>query len=130
MEQALSAYLRESAAVVAIVGVRIDWGLRPQGSALPALGLTVVSRIPVDSDEGDSRLSTSRVQADCWAATTTGAKALATALRATLSGRHFQSLGVTFDVWTEIETDFAAELDKGGVPIHRVGVDYLINHIE
>lgn len=130
MEQALSAYLRDSVPVAAIVGVRIEWGLRPQGASLPALGLTIVSRIPIDSDEGDSALSTSRVQADCWASTMTGAKALAGTLKAALSGRHFQSLDVTFDVWTELETDFAAEIDKGGVPIHRVSVDFLINHIE
>jgi len=130
MDQALTDYLRNTTAIAALVGERIDWALRPQGSALPALGLTVVSRVPVDSDEGDSGLSTARVQADCWAASMTEAKALAKALRLTLSGQHFQSLDVTFDVWTETETDYPAQIDKGGTTIHRVSIDYLINFIE
>ncbi len=132
MDQALVTFLRQTTAISALVGsTRIDWGLRPQGSELPALGLQVISRVPVDSDDGDSGLSQARVQMDCWAANKTAAKALATELRRALSGQRFECLDVQFKgVWTENETDYGAELDKGGTPIHRVSVDYRINFIE
>lgn len=131
MDQALVTYLRNTTAISALVGTNIEWGLRPQGSALPALGLTVVSRIPVDSDEGDSGLYQARVQIDCWAASMTGAKALANAVKALLSGKRHESAPSFLEgIWSENETDYASELDKGGTPIMRVSVDFLINHIE
>lgn len=131
MDQALVTYLRDTAAIAALVGTHIDWGLRPQGSALPALGLTVISRIPVDSDEGDSGLYQTRVQVDCWAASMTAAKALAAPVKAALSGRRIETTPSFLQaVWTENETDYPSEMDKGGLPIMRVSIDFLINHIE
>jgi len=131
VDQALVTYLRDTAAIAALVGTRIEWGLRPQGSALPALGLTVVSRVPVDSDEGQSTLSASRVQVDCWASNMTGAKALAAALKTALAGPSLALAASTFHgLWTENETDYPSELDKGGATIARVSIDLLINHIE
>jgi hypothetical protein len=131
VDQALVTYLRNTTAISALAGTNIDWGLRPQGSALPALGLTVISRVPVDSDEGDSGLWQSRVQIDCWAASMTGAKALAMAVKALLSGKRHESTPSFLEgVWSENETDYSAEIDKGGTPIMRVSVDFLFNHIE
>lgn len=131
MDQALVTYLRQTTAIAALVGENINWGLRPQASALPALGLSVISRVPVDSDEGKSTLSMSRVQIDCWAATMTGAKALASAVKVALPGPNLTLATSTFHgLWTENETDYPSEEDKGGTPIFRVSIDLLINHIE
>lgn len=130
MEQALSTYLRATASITTLVGESIDWGLRPQASGLPALGLILVSRVPIDSDEGQSTLRESRVQADCWATTMTGAKALATALKAALAGPYLSLTTSTFHgLWTENETDYAAE-GLAGTDVYRTSLDFLIHHIE
>jgi len=130
LDQALITFLRATTAITALVGNEINWGNRPQASALPAITLTLVSRIPVDSDEGDSGLFFARVQIDCWAATMTAAKALAVEVRKALSGKRVeQTLALFEGVWTENETDFAGD-GFASTTIQRVSLDLTFNYHE
>ena len=77
MEAALRARLKDDPAVAALVASRIDWGVRPQGSILPAIVLTNVLDDRSQHMAGFNEFRQTRVQIDCYAAT----KAEAVALR-------------------------------------------------
>lgn len=113
MEEDLIAALLADAGLAALVGPRISWSLRPQAEALPALQLTVVSR---DRDElltEPGRLNSYRIQADAWAGTYAGAKALA---RAALAA--FDALAAPFQgafLLTERDLSDLSPGPQGGV---------------
>lgn len=77
-ESDLVARLRADATVSGLVGTRIYWEVRPQGSALPAIVLTGVSGERRQHMAGPMTTQGHRVQFDCMAAT----KAQASDLRA------------------------------------------------
>jgi len=59
-------YLLAASAIAEFVGNRITWATRPQASAFPAIVLQVIDGVPVYADEGETGLTATRVQADCW----------------------------------------------------------------
>lgn len=87
MEQALRAILLASSGVTSLApAARINWGAHPQGAALPALVLNVVSDAEGMVMNGPNGLSEGRVQIDAYADTYGDAKALARAVRTLLHG--------------------------------------------
>lgn len=86
MEEAFRSLLLATAGVTALVGSRVDWGARPQGSAFPAIALHLVSDVNGHTLDGPETMREARVQVDCWAETYAGAVALGRAVRAALDG--------------------------------------------
>ena len=64
MEAALIAKLLATAGVTALVSTRINWGRRPQGSALPCIVLHRIDGTPDVHHGGRSGLVSSRVQVE------------------------------------------------------------------
>ena len=69
METQLRTRLKNDAAVAAIVGTRIDWGVRPQGSAYPSIVLNIVSDERPQHMAGNIDARGTLVQIDCYGAT-------------------------------------------------------------
>lgn len=67
MEEELRALLLADSGVIGHVGNRVNWGENPQGWALPAIVLNLISRNEGYSLDGADGISTSRVQVDCYA---------------------------------------------------------------
>lgn len=86
MEEALTAALMADASVAALIDERLAWSLRPQGKGLPALVLHQISGPRGYHMAGEDAVSPYRVQADCLADSAPGAKALARAVIALVSG--------------------------------------------
>lgn len=84
MEEQLRAILLASSPVAAIVGARINWGAHPQGTALPALVLNVISDEDGLTLKCRDGLFVGRVQVDCYAVAYGGAKLLSRSVRDTL----------------------------------------------
>lgn len=95
MEAALRARLIANAGVSALVGNRIDWGARPQGSILPAIVLTLVSDERTQHMAGFDSYRATRVQIDCYATTYATAVAMREAVLAAAIPAGSAS-GVTF----------------------------------
>lgn len=85
MEEALLALLLASSGVTALVSGRVDWGVRPQGSALPAVALHLISGGRDLTLDGPGHRE-ARVQVDCWASDFGGAVTLGRAVETALSG--------------------------------------------
>lgn len=66
MDEALQALLIGNAALSARIGGRAFWGTAPQGQALPALVLTIVSAQDAPHLNGTDGLWNYRVQIDCY----------------------------------------------------------------
>lgn len=77
METALRARLLADATVAAIVGTRVDWDVRPQGDALPALVLETVNGTRSQHHSGFDTFQPTDVQFNCFA----GSKKIAVDLR-------------------------------------------------
>lgn len=130
MEQALRARALADAGVEAIVGTRVDWGMRNQADPLPAVTLQIISDDRPQHLKGFQPLRMTRVQATCWADEFADAKALAEALIAALvpeaeeDGVRFNRAGVegprTLTSSTGLSTDTR--------PIDQHVVDFLIWH--
>lgn len=100
MEGALRARLLAAAPVTNIVGTRVYWDDRPQGSPLPAVLLTVISDIR-DQTLKDFDILQARVQADAIGTTFAQKKALKEAVIATLAPAHLND-GIQFMRATQI----------------------------
>lgn len=123
MEEALRTLLRGNAAVAALVGSRVDWGMRPQGSSLPAICLTIVSDAPVDHSLDGPGVSQARVQIDCFGVTYGSAKDTARAVRRLLDA---YSGGLFLGVFMAGARDLPEE--DGVSTIHAVSMDFLVNY--
>ena len=82
-EEALRDRLKADATVTAIVGTRIDWDVRPQATAYPALVLETITGLNPRHMKGFS-LTSDRVQFSCFANTKKEAVALRTAVLAAI----------------------------------------------
>jgi hypothetical protein len=114
--EVIRAALVAAAPVTTIVGDRISEAPRAQGEVLPAVVLTVVSRVAIQHLQGDANLDEVRVQVDSFATTKTGAAALAAAVRAALIApdRILQNEIGDFDQETEtpvVSQDFTIWID-------------------
>ena len=84
MEAALRTRLKNASAVTAIVGNRIDWDVRPQATALPALVLeTVIGNNPQHM-QGYTGFTDTVVQFNCFAKSKKAAVELREAVQAAI----------------------------------------------
>lgn len=127
MHEDLRALLIADAGVAAIAGDRIAWGARPQGSAVPAVTLSQISRVEDVTMDGPDRRYDSRVQADCRAETYAVALGLWRAVDAVLSG-HSGETGDT--IFQGVFADGARELHEmeAEPPLFRFSADFTIIH--
>ncbi|NPD15746.1 DUF3168 domain-containing protein [Xinfangfangia sp. D13-10-4-6] len=127
METALRALLASSPAVSALISdtrLQINWGVHPQGVALPALVLNVIS----DRDnslhmQGTGGLWQGRVQIDCYGAVYADALALADAAIALLHGHRAAPFAlILMDARRDHHDTGAADRP------YRIGLDFIINY--
>jgi hypothetical protein len=137
---ALTARLLADAALAAAVGARIDWNVRPDKEALPAVILQTVSDPRPDHFGGEQDFRQTRVQVDCWSlvsadhATQIAEKVIA-AVRpvpgqaGSYDDGSWERDGVRFDrPQVEGPVDGGEQLDT--VYVHRARVDVLLWHSE
>lgn len=86
MEEALRTLLRGTSSVTALVGNRVNWGARPQGSDLPAVVMYLIDDIEDHTQSGRDGLSKARVQINCHGANYMSSLEVARAVRAALDG--------------------------------------------
>lgn len=86
MEEQIRALLLGTTAVTSLVGNRVDWNSRQQGSDLPCVVLWVIDDSQGHDMAGPDGLSHGRVQADCYGATYAQAKQTSRAVLAVLDG--------------------------------------------
>jgi hypothetical protein len=126
MEEALHTRLLASAGLTALVGSRVVWIERPQGSALPAVTLQLISPGREYTYGGASGTSNPRVQADCWGRTYSEAKLVSRALIDTVEQRSTVG-GVRFGPsFIDATRDMAPEELPGGVKVYRVSIDIIV----
>lgn len=127
METQLRARLKADSAVAAIVGTRINWGVRPQGEAYPSLVLTLVSDGRPQSMGGLIECRETLVQFDCYGTTRAQAAALREAVIAAITPAATVS-GVKF-IRSFVDTvrNLDAHTDTGIV--FRDSVDARVWHI-
>lgn len=125
MEEALVAILLKSAGLTALVSTRIHWGRAPQAAPAPYVVLQVISTSPDYTMQGSSGYRPSRVQADVYSQTYTGAKKISRAVTSALSGRR---TGQIQSIFLDGERDLPAA-DAGEVTnLFRVSLDFMIHH--
>lgn len=126
METALRARLKDDAGVAALVANRIDWGVRTQNAALPAIVLTTVADQRDQHMAGFATYRPTRVQIDCYGKTKAEAASLREAVIAAIVPEATNS-GVSF-----LRAFVNTVLDRGDQTetgfIHRVLIDLSIWH--
>lgn len=133
MEEALRDLLLGTAALTEMVGRRVDWGVRPQGDALPAITLERISGEVQMNTNAPSGWDVDRVQIECWGRTYKAAKDAAQVLASpggtstpvgVLVGYRGERLGLrlrTFIVGRRSDSDS----DSKG-PVHRSSIDVVV----
>jgi hypothetical protein len=127
MEEELRALLLANSGVSALVSSRIAWGERIQGTAVPDILLTVISRPRDYHMTGASNPAEYRVQADCYGKTYASAKTVSRAVDALLSG---YSGGNFQAVFTGGERDLRSAGSNDADRLFGVSLDYLIHFTE
>lgn len=135
MEEDLRALLLADAGCAAVVGGRVSWGGRPQGSDLPAILLHLVAQPGEHTLDGPSGPVASRVQVDCWARSYAAAKLAGRAAERALDGFEGVAGGTRFQgIFKENarDTSEARAADGGDVVEHlfRTSLDFSIRHQE
>jgi hypothetical protein len=121
IETGLYSELTGDAGVSALVSTRIYPLQVPQDVAMPAVAYQQISGSPEYAHDGDSGLNWARFQFTCQAETYAGAKALAVAVKAALSGASGTMDDTTVDViLIDNETDWRSE--GFDIPVVRVDV--------
>lgn len=127
MEIALRALLASSPALSALISdtsLQINWGTHPQGVALPALVLNVISsRDDSIHQQGTGGLWRGRVQIDCYGSTYLPAVTLANAVVGLLHGYRAGDFRlIQLDNRRDHHETTAADRP------YRIGVDFIINY--
>jgi hypothetical protein len=130
MEEAFRTHLLATAGLIAIVGDRINWGLRPQGSPIPDVSLHLISDLPDLTLSGATHWNKARVQADSRAVTYKTARDIGRffALPVAKGGLHgFRGTmsGIRFRLFV-LDSDVTAENGTEGVVNHKSQVDLRI----
>lgn len=120
--------LRGDAAVAALVGDRVWPVRRPQGRELPALTLSSVSAVPLQSHDGAGALTRSRLQVDCWASSWAAARALRAAAIGAIEATE-DPAGPIPSIARMGDRDLP-ELREAGEDLFRVSIDFEIWHKE
>lgn len=103
------------------------WGRAPAGTAAPYVVMNRIDGIPDYTMQGPSRLVSTRVQVDVYAATYTAARILGRQVATILSGYKNGSIQ---GVFLDGQRDLPAE-DAGAVAVlFRVSLDFIIHHLE
>lgn len=129
MDEALRDLLLQHPPIGLIVQRRVDWGVRPQSDALPAIVLAG-DKAPQMIFSGSGGWSRDRIQIECWGRTYKAAKDLALILGGKdglLVGYRGDHLGVrlrTIVLGLRSDTD----TDTIGV-VHRTSLDVLVWNI-
>jgi len=126
METALRAKMMGDVALAALVGTRIDWTVRPERSALPAVVLQLISDPRPQHMQGFQSYRETRVQVDVFALTRASVVAIREAVIAavtpaeTISGTNFLRAFVdnVIDRGTNSDTGF----------VHSDLIDFRIWH--
>jgi hypothetical protein len=129
MDEALRDLLLNEQRVAAIVARRVDWGVRPQGDALPAITLDRISGIAQMNLAGPSGWDRDRVQIDCWARTYKIAKDLSLLIAGPgglLVGYRGDHQGFRLRTFVAGRRSDADSDTKG--PVHRTSVDVMVWH--
>ncbi|KQN37009.1 hypothetical protein ASG37_04935 [Sphingomonas sp. Leaf407] len=132
MEEAFRSLLLSTVPLSALVARRIDWGLRPQGDALPGLTLQRISGAPIMNLSGPSGWSRDRIQLDAWGRTFKDARDIGDLL-AGHAGRGGLLVGLRRDVAGIRMRGFVVarrsgtDSDKIG-PIHRDSIDLMLTY--
>lgn len=128
MEEALVAYILAGVGVQAAVSNRITWAVRTQGSRTPAIVLHNISSVPVYSDEGDSGLASTRIQADSWAETYALAKNAARALTARLNENGAKFVSGDYEFQFAFKEDEQDSFERGAAAenLYRTRLDFII----
>jgi hypothetical protein len=115
--------LLADATIAGLVGQRIDWGLRPQAKALPAITLTLVPT-PRDYHMGGAQKTQQHfVQIDCWASKYADAESLRQAVIAELE----PASGSFQGSFVQRDQDMPERTDT--VEIHRASLDFKVTYI-
>lgn len=128
MEEDLRARLLEDAGLTALVSDRIAWLDRPQGDALPALILQLITSGRSYTFKGATRLAGDRVQFDCWGRSYLEARALACSVIAAVEPEATQG-GTRFSrSFLGSDRSFEPETLPGGIKVFRVSMDFIVWH--
>lgn len=125
-ETALRTRLKDASPVAAIVAARIDWTVRPERSAYPAVVLQLVADGRPQHMKGLQTYRPTRVQIDCFAESAAQKTALREAViaailpEAEVSGTSFRraTINTVRDLSANSETGF----------VHRDSIDALFWH--
>jgi hypothetical protein len=129
VEEALRDLLLGTTPIATAVGRRADWGVRSQGSALPALTLHQISGVPQMKLDGPADWERDRVQIDCIGRTYKAARDLADLIggkRGLLVGYRGDRAGQrlrTFVIGSRSDNDS----DSVG-PVFRASIDVMVWH--
>lgn len=127
MEEAIIARLLGTSGVAALVGARVYPGSVPQGEAMPAVVINVISGGPLYADDGEVGLDNVRIQIDCWGETYSSAKLLAREVRESLSAFSGTVDEVTFPY---ILLDTIRDMREGGGNqteyLFRTNMDFIV----
>ena len=123
--------LVSDAGVSALVGDRVAWGERGQGSLIPAVVLWDVSSVGQYSLDGDTSLRRTRVQVDVWADTYEEADETERAVDGLLSGYRGSVGGVMFQgIFRESRRDTIKSDANDPDRLWGVRLEYTVNHQE
>jgi len=121
--------LLADAGVSSVVGSRISWGVRPQGSALPAIVMHLIDAPVIYHLSGEGGPKESRIQIDCLAfGTLLNAMIVGDAVSLALSGYSGTVGGTQFQ---GIFQDSARDLSETGAAEQQVflfSIDFLARH--
>lgn len=123
MEQHLRSLLLARPEVSALVGERVDWGVRPQGDPAPAICLAVIFDGPADHSLDGPGISRARIQIDSFAGHYADAKAVSSAVRTMLDGYGDGVLTSCFLAGARDLQD-----GDGDLRMHCVSADYLVTY--
>jgi len=124
MKRAMRQLLLSDPAVAALVAGRVDWGGRPQGDAVPAISLSLISGGDVYHMGGLSRYVGAVVQIDVFAVDYDAADQTARAVNALLSGYR---AGAFQGVFREGVRDLRSAGSNDPDRLHGIAQDYKIN---
>lgn len=129
MEEDLYAFLAANAGVAAIVGDRITWGRRPQGSALPAIVLHNISSPQEYGMRGRVTRVGHLVQVDCWAADFDTAKLASRAVTAAMDLLTASPLQAFIESARDDNEDAAGPDASGAETFFRTSLDVRVWHL-
>ena len=115
--------------VVGFVGTGVWPGSKPQAASNPAIVVNWIEGNPVYTNDGDSGLSQSRLEVDCWGDTYSEVKDLAAAVKNVLSGFQGTVAGISIET-AEIESERDSREGGSNVDeyLHRTNIDLTVWH--